>query len=149
MTSPAFDPHALSSYHALWSVDTRWEDNDHYGHVNNVKYYSYFDTAVNGWLMESTGVDVRDLSAIGLVAESGCKYLASISFPDTLTIGIAVERLGERSITYSLGLFVDGDDAPTCAATCRFVHVYVDGQSRRPVAVPPEIAAVAAPLVVG
>ncbi|WOC13177.1 hypothetical protein MP11Mi_22740 [Gordonia sp. MP11Mi] len=143
-----FDPHVLSSYRATWSVDTRWEDNDHYGHVNNVKYYSYVDTAVNGWLIKATAVDVRELSAIGVVAESGCTYLASVSFPDTLTIGIAVERLGERSITYNLGLFIDGDE-PTCAATCRFVHVYVDGQSRRPVSVPPEIAAVAAPLVIG
>ncbi|GAA4641758.1 acyl-CoA thioesterase [Gordonia humi] len=147
MTS-AFDAHELSSYRATWSLDTRWEDNDHYGHVNNVKYYSYFDTAVNGWLMEATGVDTRDLSAIGVVAESACSFLSSVSFPDKVTVGIALERLGRSSITYSLALFVDGD-SPVCAATCRFVHVYVDGQSRRPVPVPAEIAAVAAPLVVG
>lgn len=147
-SSPVWDPHVVAGYRATWSVDTRWEDNDHYGHVNNVKYYSYFDTAVNGWLMAETGVDVRDLSAIGVVAESGCKYLGSISFPDRLTVGIAVERLGGRSITYKLGLFVDGDE-PVCAATCRFVHVYVDELSRRPVSVPAEIAAAAAPLVIG
>ena len=126
----------------LWPVATRWEDNDHYGHVNNVTYYSYFDTAVNGWLMASTGLDIRTLPAIGVVAETSCRFLSQLSFPDDLRVGIAVERLGNTSIVYGLSIFrVDGDDL-TPAAAGRFVHVYVDAETRRPTPVPAEIRAV-------
>ncbi|MBY6540203.1 acyl-CoA thioesterase [Rhodococcus sp. BP-349] len=126
----------------LWPVATRWEDNDHYGHVNNVTYYSYFDTAVNGWLMQSTGLDIRTLPAIGVVAETSCRFLSQLSFPDDLQVGIAVERLGNTSIVYALSIFrVDGDDL-TPAAAGRFVHVYVDAETRRPTPVPAEIRAV-------
>jgi len=114
-------------------------DNDHYGHVNNVAYYSYFDTAVNGWLIEATGVDIRTLPAIGLVVETGCRYFKPLSFPDALEVGVAIERLGASSITYRLGIFRCGE--PDAAAVGRFVHVYVDAQTRRPVPVPAQIRA--------
>jgi acyl-CoA thioester hydrolase len=109
-------------------------DNDHYGHVNNVAYYSFFDTAVNGFLIDATGTDIRDLPAIGIVAESGCRFLSAVSFPDTIHAGLAVERIGTSSITYRIALF-RGDDQQPCA-TGRFVHVYVDRDARRPVPIP-------------
>jgi acyl-CoA thioester hydrolase len=131
----------------LWPVPTRWHDNDHYGHVNNVTYYSYFDTAVNAWLMSATGADIRQLPAIGIVAETSCKYLSELSFPDDLEVGISVERLGTRSVVYALAIFRrDKDGAHQAAATGRFVHVYVDRDTRKPVAIPPAIRSVIADL---
>jgi acyl-CoA thioester hydrolase len=124
---------------------TRWMDNDVYGHVNNVVYYSYFDTAVNGYLMEATGKDIRDLPAIGVVAETNCRYFESISFPDELEIGLAVERLGRSSIVYRLGVFRAGQEAP--AAAGRFVHVYVDSDQRGTVTVPEIIQNAVKPLL--
>lgn len=115
-------------------MPTRWMDNDVYGHVNNVVYYSYFDTAVNGWLMEATGVDIRQLPQLGVVVETSCRYLSSISFPDELEVGLTVERLGRSSLIYGIGIFVAG--APSPAAVGRFVHVYVDAVSRQTVAIP-------------
>ncbi|EFV13262.1 acyl-CoA thioesterase [Segniliparus rugosus] len=122
-----------------WPMPTRWADNDHYGHVNNVTYYSYFDTAVNAWLMSATGMDTRDLPAIGVVAETSCRFLRQISFPDQLEVGIACERLGNRSVVYQLAVFRLGEAEP--AALGRFVHVYVDEQTRQPVPVPEPIRA--------
>jgi len=109
-------------------------DNDHYGHVNNVAYYSFFDTAVNGFLIEATGTDIRDLPAIGIVAESSCKFLSAISFPDTISAGLAIEKLGTKSVVYRIALF-RGDDQEPCAIG-RFVHVYVNRETRRPVEIP-------------
>jgi len=109
-------------------------DNDHYGHVNNVAYYSFFDTAVNGFLIEATGTDIRDLPAIGIVAESSCTFLSAVSFPDTIHAGIAIERLGTKSVIYRIALFRDDDQEP--CAIGRFVHVYVDRETRRPVEIP-------------
>lgn len=126
-------------------VPTRWMDNDVYGHVNNVVYYSWFDTAVNGYLIEASGTDIRKLSAIGVVAETGCRYLRSVSFPQTPQIGIAVEKLGRSSIVYRLGVFVAGED--DAVAIGRFVHVYVDEVTRRAVPVPDSIRLVVAPLL--
>lgn len=137
-----------AAYPALWPVGTRWDDNDHYGHVNNVTYYSYFDTAVNGWLMDTTGLDIRTLSAIGVVAETSCIYHRELSFPDSLQVGISVEKLGTRSIVYALALFRESPDGELqLAATGRFVHVYVDRNTRRPVAIPDEIEAAARTIV--
>ncbi|SEL34473.1 acyl-CoA thioesterase [Rhodococcus maanshanensis] len=139
MTSAQTEPTA-ADYPVLWPVPTRWADNDHYGHVNNVTYYSYFDTAVNGWLMSTVGVDIRDLPAIGVVAETSCRYHSELSFPDQLQVGLSVARLGTRSIVYALAIFRVGErGALDLAATGRFVHVYVDAQTRRPVAIPEEI----------
>jgi acyl-CoA thioester hydrolase len=133
-----------SEFTTLHSIATRWMDNDHYGHVNNVSYYSFFDTAVNGFLIEATGVDIRELPAIGIVAESSCRFLSAISFPDTVHAGLKVERLGVSSIIYTIALFREDDDSP--CAIGRFVHVYVDRVTRRPVAIPEVIRDVAAKL---
>jgi acyl-CoA thioester hydrolase len=105
-----------------------------------VAYYSFFDTAVNGFLIEAAGIDIRELPAIGIVAESGCQFLSAVSFPDTLHAGLAIERLGTSSIVYRIILFRN-DEANPCAVG-RFVHVYVDRQSRRPVAIPEAIRTV-------
>jgi acyl-CoA thioester hydrolase len=123
---------------------TRWLDNDAYGHINNVVYYEYFDTTVNAFLIEATGTDTRSLAQIGIVAETGCVFHSSLSFPQPLEIGLAVERLGRSSVTYGLGVFAQ--DAEWAAATGKFVHVYVDAQSRRPVEIPALIRAVLEPL---
>lgn len=124
----------------LRAIPTRWLDNDHYGHVNNVAYYSFFDTAVNGFLIESTAHDIRDLPAIGIVAESSCRFLSAVSFPDVIHAGLGIERLGTSSIVYSIALFRGADDTP--CAVGRFVHVYVDRETRRPVPIPDVIRTV-------
>jgi acyl-CoA thioester hydrolase len=134
-------------YPVLWPVPTRWADNDHYGHVNNVTYYSYFDTAVNAWLMHATGTDIRDLPAIGVVAETSCRFLGSLSFPDQLRVGLRVARLGRSSITYDLAIFREDGDRLIQAATGSFVHVYVDDETRKPVEIPAVIRQAAAGLV--
>jgi acyl-CoA thioester hydrolase len=115
------------------TITTRWQDEDVYGHLNNVVHYEMFDTAVNGWLIEATGTDIRDLDAVGLVVETSCRYFAQLRFPAPVTAGIALDKLGTTSVVYVLALFGD-DEAP--AAVGRFVHVYVDRETRRPVEVP-------------
>jgi len=127
-------PSERGEFPVLRTITTRWMDNDHYGHVNNVVYYSYFDTAVNGFLIEASGTDIRELPAIGIVAETSCRFLRELSFPDTIHAGLALERLGNSSVVYRIGLFRNDETAP--AALGRFVHVYVDATSRRPVAIP-------------
>ena len=129
--------HPRDTYRVLRAITTRWGDNDVYGHVNNVQYYAYFDTAVNGWLMAATGSDIRQRDAIGIVAETSCRFLKPLSFPDTLHAGLAIEKLGTRSVIYRIGLFGNDDSQP--AAVGRFVHVYVDAVSRRPVEIPADI----------
>ena len=121
-------------FRVLRSIPTRWMDNDHYGHVNNVAYYSFFDTAVNGFLIDAAGTDIRNLPAIGIVAESSCRFLSALSFPDTVHAGLAIEKLGTRSVIYSIALFRNEDDE--ACAIGRFVHVYVDRATRRPVEIP-------------
>jgi acyl-CoA thioester hydrolase len=128
-------------FRVLRPIATRWMDNDHYGHVNNVAYYSFFDTAVNGYLLEATGIEIRDLPAIGVVAESSCQFLSAISFPDVIHAGLSIERLGARSIVYTIALF-RADDVEACAVG-RFVHVYVDRTTRKPVEIPAVIRTVA------
>lgn len=126
-------------FKVLQPLQTRWMDNDHYGHVNNVAYYSYFDTAVNEFLMTASGTDTRELPAIGIVAETGCRFLKEISFPDALFVGLQLEKLGHSSVVYKLAVFRGEEDAPS--AVGRFVHVYVDEVTRKPVAVPEVIRA--------
>ena len=133
-----------ADYPVFRPITTRWMDNDVYGHVNNVVYYSYFDTAVNGYLIEATGTDIRALPQIGLVVETGCRYFKPISFPDALEVGIAVERLGGSSIVYRVGIFVVGEIAAVAAG--RFVHVYVDAVKRSSVPVPEVIRKAVEPL---
>jgi acyl-CoA thioester hydrolase len=133
------DPRGLrrADFPVLRELPTRWSDEDVYGHVNNVVHYLMFDTAVNGWLIEATGTDIRRLPARGVVAETSCRYFAELRFPEVVTAGISLERLGNSSVVYRLALFGSGSQQP--AAVGRFVHVYVDAGSRRPVAVPDEI----------
>jgi acyl-CoA thioester hydrolase len=121
-------------------------DNDSYGHVNNVTYYSYFDTAVNEHLIRAGGLDIAAGPAIGLVVETSCRFHRSLSFPDLVDAGLRVARLGRSSVVYEIGLYRQGDDAP--AATGRFVHVWVDRGTQRPVEVPVAIRAALTPLVV-
>jgi len=121
-------------------IATRWMDNDIYGHVNNVTYYSYFDTAVNAFLIERGVLDIHDGDTVGFVVESGCSYFAPIAFPDRLQVGVRVARIGTSSVRYELGIFRDGDPA-VCAAG-HFVHVYVDRRSGRPASVPAPMRAV-------
>lgn len=126
-----------SDFKILRPMQTRWMDNDDYGHVNNVAYYAYFDSAVNGYLMEATRTDTRKLPAIGIVAETSCKFMKEISFPDMLHIGLRLEKLGNSSVVYQLAVFKGDDTEPS--AVGRFVHVYVDETSRRPIPIPPII----------
>jgi len=132
------DPKALrrKDFRVLRALPTRWSDDDTYGHVNNVVHYSLFDTAVNGWLIEACGVDIRELPAIGLVVETSCRYFAELRFPEAVTAGLALEHLGTSSVVYQLALFGAADEP---AAVGRFVHVYVSRADRQPVPVPPEI----------
>jgi acyl-CoA thioester hydrolase len=133
------DPRRLrrEDFPVLRGLPTRWSDEDVYGHVNNVVHYLMFDTAVNGWLIEATGTDIRRLPAVGLVVETSCRYFSELRFPEVVTAGIDLERPGTSSVVYRLALF--GQDSEQPAAVGRFVHVYVDAQTRRPVTVPDEI----------
>lgn len=123
-----------SDFPIVYTMTTRWNDNDHYGHMNNATYFEYLDTAVNGWLMRATGADIRDGDAIAIVASTGCDFYAELAFPDTVEVGLATQRVGTSSITYRLGVFRAGD--PDLRAFARFVHVYVDARTRRPVPIP-------------
>jgi acyl-CoA thioester hydrolase len=129
-------------------IATRWLDNDIYGHVNNAQYYSYFDTAVNGWLVEQGLLAPATSPVVGLVVETGCSYFESVAFPEALDAGIAVTRIGHSSVRYAIAIFRNG--GALSAAQGHFVHVYVDRASQRPVPVPgPTREALAALLVPG
>jgi acyl-CoA thioester hydrolase len=123
-----------SAYPVWREMATRWADNDAYGHINNVVHYSWFDSAVNAWLIESGLLDIATGDPIGLVVETGCRYAGSLTYPEPVEIGFGVERLGNSSVTYRLGIFAKGNDEP--AAEGHFVHVYVDRETRRPVELP-------------
>ena len=131
-------------YRAHRSIQTRWMDNDAYGHVNNVVYYSWFDTAVNALLVEWGLLDIQNGSIIGLVVETGCRYNRSVAFPESVEAGVRIARLGTSSVRWEVGLFTTGHEAP--AAEGYFVHVYVDRQTRRPVALPDDWRRRLAPL---
>jgi len=139
-------PPPRAAYRHFLAIPTRWMDNDSYGHVNNVTYYSYFDTAVNEHLIRAGGLDIRDDPVVGLVVETQCRFHKSLTFPETVDAGLRVARLGTSSVTYEIGLFRQGDDEP--AATGRFVHVWVDRATQRPAEVPPRIRAALAPLLI-
>ncbi|WP_150746397.1 acyl-CoA thioesterase [Pseudomonas fluorescens] len=127
-------------------IQTRWMDNDVYGHVNNVNYYSYFDTAVNGYLLSQGVLDFERGETIGLVVETQCNYFAPISFPDDIEAGVRVTRLGGSSVRYEVGLFRAGE--AQASAQGHFVHVYVDRESRRPVTIGEALRAALVPLLV-
>jgi acyl-CoA thioester hydrolase len=135
-----------AGYRRFLAIATRWMDNDNYGHVNNVTYYSYFDTAVNEHLIRAGGLDIRTSPAVGLVVETQCRFHASLTFPEHVDAGLRIAKLGGSSVVYEIGIFRQGEDAP--AATGRFVHVWVDRATQRPTAVPASIRAALAPLVV-
>lgn len=128
------EPHDRSRYHHFASLPTRWMDNDVYGHVNNVVYYSFFDTAVNRYLIEAGALDIHHGAVIGLVVETRCNYFAPIEFPQVVEAGLRVAELGRSSVRYEVGLFVAG--TPSTAAHGHFIHVYVDRATRRPVPLP-------------
>jgi acyl-CoA thioester hydrolase len=123
-----------SAYPVFRPITTRWMDNDVYGHVNNVVYYSWFDTAVNGYLIEQGALDIHQGEVIGLVIETQCNYFAPLAFPQTVHAGIRVAHLGKSSVRYEVGLFAQ--DSDTAAACGHFVHVYVDRINRRPALLP-------------
>jgi len=128
-------------------VTTRWADIDVYGHMNNARYFEIIDTVVNNHLAEATGVDIRALEAIGVVAEVGCRYFAEVGYPAPVDVGVVAEKVGTSSVVYRVGLFQgDGDEA---AAEGRFVHVYVDNTdpARAVVPMPDVIRAAVTPLL--
>jgi acyl-CoA thioester hydrolase len=129
-------PRGRDDYRYFKTIATRWSDNDSYGHVNNVIYYQWFDTAVNQWLIANGLLDIEAGDPIGLVVETGCTYFSALAFPGDVDIGIAVDRLGSSSVTYGIGVFASGSSEP--AAQGRFTHVYVSRANRRPVPLPPE-----------
>ena len=139
-------PDAPAAYPHLREIATRWMDNDAYGHVNNAVHYSLFDTAVNAWLIARGALDIAASPVVGLVVETGCRYFASLAYPDPVAVGLRVAHLGRSSVRYELALF--GPGSATAAAQGHFVHVYVERATRRPVErLPDELRRALAPLV--
>jgi acyl-CoA thioester hydrolase len=130
-------PEVRERYSHFLTVPTRWMDNDIYGHVNNVVYYSYFDTVVNEYLIRSGVLDIERSPVIGLVVETQCRFFKPLTFPDVVHAGLRVARLGRSSVRYEIGLFKNEDDS--AAAQGHFVHVYVERETRKATALPPEM----------
>ena len=144
MTSPAAParpaPLSRDAFRRFSRIDTRWADNDAYGHVNNVVYYAYFDTVVNRTLIEAGALDIARSPVIGLVVETHCNYFSPLAFPQAIDAGLRVARVGAASVRYEVGLFGEGD--ALTAAHGHFVHVYVDRATRRPAALPERLLTV-------
>jgi acyl-CoA thioester hydrolase len=134
-------PEPRSAYKAFRDIATRWSDNDVYGHVNNVVYYSWFDTAVNGLLIEQRAIDIHAGSVIGLVIETQCNYFAPLAFPDAVVAGVRVAHTGSSSVRYEVGIFPADPNLP-CSAKGHFVHVYVDRMTRKPTQLPATLTSV-------
>jgi acyl-CoA thioester hydrolase len=134
------DPRDLvrSDFEVLWPVTTRWSDNDMFGHLNNAVYYQLFDTAINGWIERTAGIDPMTTTAQAVVAQSSCRYFREVHFPQALTVALRPARIGRTSVTYEIGLFAE--DGPL-AAFGEWVHVYVDRETRRPVPIPDAVRA--------
>ena len=146
--SPAISrpqPLPRTAFRVFRDIPTRWSDNDVYGHVNNVVYYSWFDTAVNSYLIEQGALDIHQGATIGLVIETQCNYFAPLAYPQLIQVGIRVGKLGASSVRYEIGLFAEGADL--CAAHGHFVHVYVGRDDRRPCPLPPALRNALEPLV--
>lgn len=139
-------PGTRADYRFFHEISTRWGDNDVYGHVNNVIYYSWFDTAVNALLIENDLLDLGASREIGIVAENGCRYHASVTFPERITVGGRVARLGTSAVRYELGIFRHHEAG--AAAEGYFVHVYVDRASMRPVPLPERLRAALSPFLI-
>ena len=127
-------PPSREAFARFVAIATRWSDNDAYGHLNNVVYYSLFDSAVNAILIEAGLLDPETSPVVGLVVETNCRYYASLAYPEPIEVGVAVEHLGRSSVRYHLAVF--GAGAPAAAAAGRFTHVYVDRATNRPVSIP-------------
>lgn len=138
-------PESRDRYRYFLAVATRWMDNDAYGHVNNVVYYSYFDTVVNRFLIEAGALDVEKSPVIGLVVETRCQYFNPIAFPETVRIGLRVGKLGRTSVHYEIGIF--RDDEKRASAQGYLVHVYVDRATRRPIPLPRDLHTALQPLI--
>jgi acyl-CoA thioester hydrolase len=130
-------PSSRNAYRHFQPIPTRWMDNDVYGHVNNVVYYSYFDTVVNQYLIQQGALDIENSRVVGLVVETGCQYFASIAFPDIVTAGLRVAKVGNSSVRYEIGIF--RNEESTASAQGFFIHVYVDRTTRRPAPLPPAL----------
>lgn len=128
-----------SDYRHFHAITTRWMDNDAYGHVNNVVYYSWFDTVVNQFLIVNGVLDIEHSPVIGLVIETQCNYFASVAFPDRVTAGVRVAKLGNSSVRYEVGIFREDED--TASAQGHFVHVYVDRVTRKSSTIPDNMRA--------
>ena len=139
-------PHRLADYPHQQRITTRWMDNDAYGHVNNVVYYSYFDTVVNTLLISRGALDIESSPVIGLVVETRCEYFAPLTYPEEVTAALRVAHLGRSSVRYEIALF--GEGADSAAAQGHFVHVYVDRSTRKPAELPSALRAVLQPLLV-
>ena len=139
-------PGRRDEYPHAQPITTRWMDNDAYGHVNNVVFFSYFDTVVNTYLITRGALDIQESAVIGLVVEVACQYMAPLTYPETVTAGLRVAHIGRSSVRYEIALFAEGAD--TAAAQGHFVHVYVDRTSRRPIELPQQLRAVLEPLCV-
>jgi acyl-CoA thioester hydrolase len=139
-------PETLTSndFPVQWPVHTRWADNDMFGHLNNAVYYQLFDTAINAWINTGTGLDPITTPALGIVAESGCRYFSELHFPESLVVGLAVTRLGRSSVTYRLGVFRAAQGAQPITALGHWVHVYVDRTTRKSVPIPDAVRALLA-----
>lgn len=126
-----------ADYRWFCDMPTRWMDNDVYGHVNNVTYYSYFDTAANRYLIEEGGLDIHDAPVVGFVVQSTCRYMAPVAFPTPLTVGVRADTLSDKSVTYGIGIFAGDDDSASAAG--EFVHVFVERASGKAAAIPDSI----------
>ncbi len=122
------------NYPFLFPIQTRWADNDMYGHVNNVTYYSYFDTAANALLIQHAGFNIQSTPIIGLVVDSACSFLSELSYPEIIEVGVAISKIGNSSLRYDLAIFKQGQN--TAAAQGHFVHVFVDRQTRKSTSIP-------------
>ncbi|WP_208721447.1 acyl-CoA thioesterase [Corallococcus aberystwythensis] len=140
------DAQTADRYRYFLPITTRWMDNDAYGHINNVTYYSYFDTVANHYLIHEGGLDIHTGAVIGLVVESKCSYHAPLAYPERLRAGLRVDRLGNRSVTYGIAIFKEGEEQ--AAAEGHFVHVFVDRQTRKSVAMPYRLREALAKLLV-
>jgi acyl-CoA thioester hydrolase len=144
-STPPFErpqPELRSAYRVFHPITTRWADNDAYGHVNNVVYYGWFDTAVNALLIERGVIDIHTGPVIGLVVQSQCHYFSPLAFPQKVTAGLRVADLGTSSVRYEIALFADDDEGArllACAAKGHLTHVYVDRQTRRPTPLPNDL----------
>ena len=130
-------PESRAAYVHFMTLDTRWNDNDAYGHINNIVYYAFFDTAINRHLIEARCLDIQRSKVIGLAVESQCQYFKPIAYPDVVHVGLRVARLGTSSVRYELGLFANADDV--ASAQGHFVHVYVDRETNRPAPIPDHV----------